>query len=676
MFKISHISLLEDVVNIKFDSLREFDNIKFILRVRDMERFVLSIYKQQYNLNVNSNGMKHEVEFNIKLIEENLNLGNLNNEIIWVYLYDGEKYYELKITDEIKQTIRNQKIVNLNLISKFKLLARTNNTLGFQVIKQDFITKVKDISIDNGNILLNVDACVKESKKNIDIDKITFAKRIFKNISKYEKELELNKVDNDIFELDINLVNKFNLQKVNNFDVMAYFCIGNISVRSMIKIDKEFIKNIGNYIVDKKYEAKVYATTTNTLACRVEEINYSICASELNINNSNMTLELDLRDIKGDYSNLNKENIELKILRCNKIINDYEYIPYKSITYGLEDYRLKTNISIKEIFENIRTNYIQAYKIALEITENSNKILYDICSDGSDYYDIVTKHNKIRVNVNSECIINVNPEREETVKLAILGTCFSRAAFNSSDNYHNKDYKRYYEIAYSHFWFSIISSMSDSLEFDRNNFMDIQDREIPHINRIYKKTDFIEMKDTKFDFLIIDFFVDAIHGVRAYEGEKYIGPNVVLNKSNYYRNNILKDTVQFDYRNERFFEVWKTKCDEFVKGIADVIDEDRIILNLGGLTDKYYDKNGQKKSYIETKKFTKAELNCYNLIWNRMNNYFLSKMPNVKIIEMDKYEYIGSEHHPIQPGPHHYEHTYYKSYVGELSKALTYFLNK
>lgn len=675
MFKVSHISLLQDVINIKFNSSTEFDNIKFILRVRDIERFVLPIYKQQYELDVNSNGKNHEINFNIKLIEENLNLNSPSNEIIWIYLYDGKKYYELKIDDIIKQTIRNEKIVNLNLISKFKLLARANNTLGFQVIKQQLITKVKDININDSNILLHVEAYIKESNTLIDVNKITLSKRMFKNTFKYQKELEFNRVNEELFMLDINSINKFSLEKVNNFDFIAYFQNGNISVKSTIKMEKDLLKKIDSYLINKKYNSKIYLTAANTLAYKVEEINYSICASKLNIHNSIMSIELDCEDIQSEYSNLNKENIELKILRCNKIINDYEYVPYKIINYSLDDCKLKANISIKELFGSIRTNYIQTYKVALEINDNNNKILYDISIDSPTYYDIVNEHNKLRVNVNSECIINVNPEKKENVKLAILGTCFSRAAFNSNDDYHNKDYKRYFEISYSHFWFSIISCMSEPLEFNRDNFKDISDKEIQNINRVYNKTDFEEMKETQFDYLIIDFFVDAIHGVRLFEDGKILAPNVTLNKSEYYKNNILNETIQFDYRSENYFDVWKNKCDEFIKGISQVIDEDKIILNLGGLTDEYYDKNGQRKSYIETKKFTKSELNCFNLVWNRMNNYFLSKLPNAKVIDMDKYEFIGSEEHPITPGPHHYEHTYYKSYIGELSKALTYFLN-
>ena len=96
----------------------------------------------------------------------------------------------------------------------------------------------------------------------------------------------------------------------------------------------------------------------------------------------------------------------------------------------------------------------------------------------------------------------------------------------------------------------------------------------------------------------------------------------------------------------------------------------KVILVWGGLTRNYLDENRDPKNFIVEKKFSNTKLNFYNNIWDKMNNYFIAKVPNAKVIDLRSYKYFADVTHPISFGPHHYESNYYKSIIGEIAKAV------
>ncbi|HEM2439472.1 TPA: teichoic acid biosynthesis protein, partial [Listeria monocytogenes] len=55
-----------------------------------------------------------------------------------------------------------------------------------------------------------------------------------------------------------------------------------------------------------------------------------------------------------------------------------------------------------------------------------------------------------------------------------------------------------------------------------------------------------------------------------------------------------------------------------------------------------------------------------NYFWERLNNYFLSKLPEAKVIDFSKKGYIGDFNYPFGHSFSHFESPYYKDFLKEL----------
>ena len=235
--------------------------------------------------------------------------------------------------------------------------------------------------------------------------------------------------------------------------------------------------------------------------------------------------------------------------------------------------------------------------------------------------------------IDNEIRLIIRPVTKLPVRLSILGSCYSRAAFNSSNHYFNPDYKDYFKVDYSHFWISLISATGKKIEFDEMVFNDVPEKVIMNIAREYEKTTFEELQRSASDYVILDFFVDAVHGCRRLPDGRYLGQNGDMHQSFYYKHHILKETSQFDNQDPEFWG-WQSACDEFISRLLEVVDRNKIILNWGGLSDDYINEKSQASSFSKEKKFSKTDIKFINHTCDKMNNYFLAKLPSTKVIDL------------------------------------------
>ncbi|QWG61319.1 hypothetical protein EXW60_09525 [Bacillus mycoides] len=105
--------------------------------------------------------------------------------------------------------------------------------------------------------------------------------------------------------------------------------------------------------------------------------------------------------------------------------------------------------------------------------------------------------------------------------------------------------------------------------------------------------------------------------------------------------------------------------DKFADELLSIIPENKIILNKGRLTQKYRDVDNKIKEYSE-----KGIIKRNNDLWDKMDNYFLYKMPNVKVIDMQKTKYTGYYKHPFGNTYAHYESGYYKEFMNKLNEIV------
>ncbi|HEM1641554.1 TPA: teichoic acid biosynthesis protein, partial [Listeria monocytogenes] len=106
---------------------------------------------------------------------------------------------------------------------------------------------------------------------------------------------------------------------------------------------------------------------------------------------------------------------------------------------------------------------------------------------------------------NLACLTAVAPKiKQDITKIAVMGTCFSRNAFNSSP-FFNPDYKAFFECSFTQFHSSIISIMTEPANLiNLDKYTDIKKSEKPFIEDDWKKDFFTNLKNSDADYFLID----------------------------------------------------------------------------------------------------------------------------------------------------------------------------
>ncbi|EDO0934087.1 teichoic acid biosynthesis protein [Listeria monocytogenes] len=283
----------------------------------------------------------------------------------------------------------------------------------------------------------------------------------------------------------------------------------------------------------------------------------------------------------------------------------------------------------------------------------------------SEFFDIAGKEFKAQLTKNEfnnlACLTVVAPKiKEDVTKIAVMGTCFSRNAFNSSP-FFNPDYKAFFECNFTQFHSSIISLMTKPANLiNLDKYTDIKQSEQSFVEEDWKKEFFINLKNSNSDYFLIDLYPDVIRPVIWLDNETAITLSYVIEQSQLL-NDIPFERISDHIDNEAYFNEWKGYADKFIEKLTEVIPADRVILNLGGFTTSYYDEDGKVVTYKN-----KMAIEKNNYFWDRLNNYFLSKLPEAKVIDFSKKGYIGDFNYPFGHSFSHFESPYYKDFLKEL----------
>ncbi|URM33413.1 DUF6270 domain-containing protein [Cytobacillus firmus] len=255
---------------------------------------------------------------------------------------------------------------------------------------------------------------------------------------------------------------------------------------------------------------------------------------------------------------------------------------------------------------------------------------------------------------------------DNTLKIAVSGSCFSRLAFSSAD-YYNPGYKSKYELVYTQFHSSIISLMSNPVEFPEKKFKGFDKREVEYIRSDYKKDFFKQLKDKKPDFLILDFYVDGSKDVLMFDEEHCVSMNYMLRRNVNYLYEVKQKTTVLTHEDvDAFLENWEKAIRSFCKEIVKYIPEERIILQKVRKTSGYYSEGDKLKNFADEKENIKRS----NYLYEYMENCFLQQMPGVQTIDLTRKAYFSHYEHPESITPDHYESDYYKDYMAQLNDVI------
>ncbi|HAC0644044.1 TPA_asm: teichoic acid biosynthesis protein [Listeria monocytogenes] len=283
----------------------------------------------------------------------------------------------------------------------------------------------------------------------------------------------------------------------------------------------------------------------------------------------------------------------------------------------------------------------------------------------SEFFDIAGKEFKAQLTKNEfnnlACLTVVAPKiKEDVTKIAIMGTDFSLNAFNSSP-FFNPDYKAFFECSFTQFHSSIISLMTKPANLiNLDKYTDIKKSEQSFVEEDWKKEFFTNLKNSNSDYFLIDLYPDVIRPVIWLNDETAITLSYVIEQSQLL-NDIPYERISDHIDNEAYFNEWKGYADQFIEKLTEIIPANRVILNLGGFTTSYYDEDGKIVTYKN-----KMAIEKNNYFWDRLNNYFLSKLPEAKVIDFSKKGYIGDFNYPFGHSFSHFESPYYKDFLKEL----------
>jgi hypothetical protein len=662
LFKVHDVAFEGMNLVIKFTSDNKMENLKAEFRLKDMTRYAVSAYNHYFETKVTSTENNHEIIVNTSIFTE-LPLVNLTSQVVWIYINNNGQFDQLKLGKEMIEKVKKVDSFHFSNIANIKFRNNSNN-LALTISKINASCILNDMQVEENQLVLGL-LPIEYNNEILSVSNIQLKKRIFKDTQIYSHGIELKNIIDNIYSLELDQINAIEFDKVNNLDFIVEIQDRNVSIQLPLFI-KENLKLTELYF-NSKLSSKLYSTVKKSLSMRVTKESHEIEIMSCDSNKQTVSIVINLDTLETN----NSDNLKCGLFRQNKLFNDPELILYKEIGMVIKKDIAFLEIDINKLFGKVASNSIQNYILALFDSKSKNEFIYHLTSSQILEFTEKMPSSIISFKVEKEAKLVVKPIQLNPVRLSILGSCFSRAAFNSSNNFFNPDYKLCFSLDYSHFWISLISAVNEKIPFDISKYHDVPEKVIDNVKKEYEKTTFEDLKKVNSDYIIVDFFVDAVHGVRRFPDGNFIGQNGDLHNSYYYKNQFLKETSQFDIRHPDFWNTWKAACDTFIKRLEPIIGMDKIILNLGGLSDLFYNENREASNFSKEKKFTSSEINFINRTWEKMNNYFISKVPSAKIIDLSQYNYYASLDYPYGgSGPHHYERNYYKTFLGELSKII------
>lgn len=254
---------------------------------------------------------------------------------------------------------------------------------------------------------------------------------------------------------------------------------------------------------------------------------------------------------------------------------------------------------------------------------------------------------------------------KDPVKIAVYGSCYSRAAFNSQP-YFNPDYKEKYKVVYTQFHSNTISTMSNPIEYKEAYFRQYNEAEKGFIQDDFEKTFFQRISQTAPEFLIIDFYSDVFLDLAVINNKHIITGNYFLRGSQYLYD--VSGSVEFINRKnmDSYLIQWRDAMERFSAKIKEYLPEERIILQKARSIGEFYSKSGGRQKFSTPTE----QVDFNNYLYEYMERYFLQLMPKAQIIDVTNYGFIGHETYPDGNSINHYEPSYYKELMKQLDHIV------
>lgn len=657
-------------VELPSENLSTFDNGNFILKRNTGNKLGISkeIVLEQLNISKQENGFRFILDINH--IAEEIVSGN-----VWsLHFKEDDKLIDLFADSSV--LIGNDYYRFYYDMFLVKPYITKDSHLAFWIKQTEVEYKSNIVSIDGRSLKIELELRDKQFKncsksmyfKNVDDTKLAFGSKTYK--------INSNKESNSIysFELQRELFTQIiNIQPDNLFAAVFVIEKNGIKIESPIKISEQLTDNFATFRNCKFLKGRFFVENSS-LYYKTEKVNYSVYADSVVLDEKNY-LEIN---IMSDDSLLEQE-----LLIYDKLL----FRSRKSDQIKKREITIRDNVAkfyLPSLFTEVLLQNGDVWDIEVRLTDQARKsfgsydlslpsdlnlnIDYQKISDGIEMKPYKTGNDKLALWTQK----NSDAGKEEKIKIAVFGACYSRSAFTSLD-YFNKDYKDKYQVVHTSFQPSFISLMSEPVNYHDAFFKEFNDTEKQYIKNEFEKSFFKAIEETKPDFLIIDLFADAACDLLKFGENQFITGNFYIQYSDYVKN--LTENVEILNHDNmvEYMKYWYKSINLFKEKIKNYIPEDRIILQKARAIDRYFDEN-RNILYFEDEL---AVVKQRNFMYELMENYILEMMPQMQVIDVNDRGYIGHYGFPFGgKSINHFEPDYYKDFLKELDKLVLKALKK
>lgn len=383
--------------------------------------------------------------------------------------------------------------------------------------------------------------------------------------------------------------------------------------------------------------------------------------------------------IDGRVKNLFVEKFVLKkesLYENGELTNNIKELPFKQY-----EENLTAVIPIKEIFNGIRLENNSNYTFYMELRDVKRQVKFHapvfierVKMLPSEPIKLNNEYQAQLTILTSKLAIKCKNKTLETtnnsLKIAVSGSCFSRLAF-SSNSFYNPNYKKKYQLVYTQFHSSIISLMSNPVTFPEKEFKGFNEVEVNYLRSDFKKDFFEQLNVATPDFLILDFYVDGSKDVLLFDKNHIVTINYMLRRNMNYLYKLGEEATVLSHKNiQSYLLVWRKAIENFAEKIVKFVPEERIILQRVRKTDEYKTEEGKVEKFKGKVRHVKRS----NYLFEYMEEYFMKLLPNIKIINLGKRKYYSLYNHPENNTPDHLESEYYKDFMNQLDDITIQYL--
>lgn len=255
-------------------------------------------------------------------------------------------------------------------------------------------------------------------------------------------------------------------------------------------------------------------------------------------------------------------------------------------------------------------------------------------------------------------------EEQNKIKVAVIGTCYTKQPFHSID-YMNPDYKRFYENNCIIFHTTFASMMSNKFEIDSDDLIGAKDQALINLygRQEFDKEAIQKIVDYKPDYIVIDLFTESRQRIYKIDDNTYVTDSFFLEGCKVLDK--LKDypTIKVDdYSRE---VVFSESVRKFKDVISKVLPLSHIILLRVNSATKFKNKQGVICDFANPN-----WLHASDTIWQRYNDLFTQAIPECRVIELRQNNYIGDETNPLGLSSNLLVSEFYKSVLNQMNKIV------